>query len=433
MPCVAVAYSGGRDSTALLHVTVGVARSLQLRVVALHVHHGLSARADDWLEHCRQSCRRWSARSAPLAFASTRLHGGPASGDSVEAWAREARYRALRAMAVEEGASVVLLAHHRLDQAETFLLQALRAAGVAGLASMPHVFERAGITWMRPWLEVPRAAIDTYVKRYRLRFIDDDSNEDRRYARNRLRQEVWPALASAFPDAEGCLAHAAAWAQQANAALAELAALDLQQMAQPGRLQLEAWRALSIARRSNALRAWLAVQSGRVPSASLVERLMREADRPGLAVWPLAQGVVRRHRGVLRWDAGAVHRSAPPAVVTIDLHRTGRHRIPGWDGELHVEPVESHGVAVARLRCVQARARAGGERFQLGAGRPPRPLKKQYQAQDIPAWKREGPLLYAQERLIFVPGLGIDARALAGRGVPQACVRWVGGDSVEGG
>lgn len=431
-PCVAVAYSGGRDSTALLHVTLRAARALHLRVVALHVHHGLNANADAWLEHCRICCRRWASRGAPLAFASTRIDGHPASGESVEAWARQTRYRALQAMAVEEGASPVLLAHHRRDQAETFVLQALRGAGVAGLASMPRMVERAGITWMRPWLGMPRAAIEAYVKQHRLGFIDDDSNDDRRYARNRLRREVWPALATAFPNAEGSLSDAAAWAHQAHEVLAELAALDLQQAAQLRGLQLTAWRSLSAARRSNVLRAWLSTQTGRAPSASLMERLMHEADQPGSAVWPLAQGLLHRHRGWLRFDSASLPRRAhAPATVTIDLRRAGRHPIAGWHGELHVEPVESHGVALARLAAVEVRPRVGGEKFQLGVGRPARPLKKQYQAQGVVAWEREGPLLYAAERLIFVPGLGIDARAFAGRGEPQACMCWVATKAAE--
>lgn len=95
-------------------------------------------------------------------------------------------------MALDEGATVVLLAHHERDQAETLLLQALRGAGVAGLAGMPQSIERHGITWVRPWLRQPRSAIEAYVRLHRLRHVDDDSNEHPRYARNRLRLEVCP-------------------------------------------------------------------------------------------------------------------------------------------------------------------------------------------------------------------------------------------------
>ena len=196
---VAVAYSGGRDSTALLHATLRAADAQGVQVVALHVHHGLQPGADEWLAHCERQCAAWRRKGWPVEFAFKRLHLKPPKGESVEAVARDARYEALRVMAIECGADTVLLAHHRRDQAETFLLQALRGAGVAGIAGMPKGIERDGITWLRPWLDEPREHIEAYVRKHRLRHIDDDSNDDIRYARNRLRLKVWPALAASFP------------------------------------------------------------------------------------------------------------------------------------------------------------------------------------------------------------------------------------------
>jgi len=126
-------------------------------------------------------------------------------------------------MALANGASLVLLAHHRRDQAETFVLQALRSAGVAGLSGMPREVERDGITWIRPWLDVSRDDVEAYVRKHRLKHVDDDSNTDTRFARNRLRRDVWPALTAAFPQAESALAAAADWAQEAQSCLSELA------------------------------------------------------------------------------------------------------------------------------------------------------------------------------------------------------------------
>ena len=143
-PRVAVAVSGGRDSTALLHCTVRTAAALGVGVVALHVHHGLMPAADAWLAQVQAQCRRWG-----VAFCSRRLQTHPPRGASVEAWARAERYRALAEMAREAGCSIVLLAHHRRDQAETWLLQALRGGGPAGLSAMPQEAVREGITWAR--------------------------------------------------------------------------------------------------------------------------------------------------------------------------------------------------------------------------------------------------------------------------------------------
>jgi tRNA(Ile)-lysidine synthase len=424
-PCVAVAYSGGRDSTALLHATLRAASPQGVQVIALHVHHGLQPQADAWLRHCAAACRRWAARGAALRFVATRLDSAPARGDSVEAWARRERHRALHAMAIENGATLLLLAQHRRDQAETVLLQALRGAGVAGLAAMPRAVERDGLVWCRPWLDVPRPAIDAYLKRYRLGFVEDDSNGEPRFARNRLRLAVWPALSAAFPDAELALASTARHAEEARQALAELAALDLAGVAEHDGLRLEAWRRLSAARRSNALRAWLAACAGGGVPATLVQRLLREADGVGPACWSLAGGELRRHRGRLCFVAhtSVAHcAAAPPAAL--DLAHAGVHRLPGWPGCIEVTEVGSRGIAPARLAAVRALARRGGETFQPGPGRPSRPLKKQYQAFDIPAWQRDGPLLYDGERLLFVAGLGCDARAWAQPGEAQRDLCW---------
>jgi tRNA(Ile)-lysidine synthetase-like protein len=193
--CVAVACSGGRDSIALLHATASAAQLVPgLVVAALHVHHGLSLQADAWAEHVAAQCGVWAEQGLPVRAVVQRVHCDLAAGRSVEAVAREARYAALAQMALEQGAAAVLLAHHRRDQAETFLLQALRGAGVAGLAAMPEEVERDGVRWLRPWLGVAREAIEAYVRDRQLPFVDDDSNDDTRFARNRLRHRVWPPL-----------------------------------------------------------------------------------------------------------------------------------------------------------------------------------------------------------------------------------------------
>ena len=430
--CVAVAWSGGRDSTALLHATLLEAASLGAKVFALHVHHGLSSNADAWLAACEAQCRRWAKRGLPVEFISTRLASLPAKGESVEAWARQARYRALRAMAQQHGASVVLLAHHRRDQAETFLLQALRGAGMAGLSGMPVSVQRDGIDWQRPWLAKTSDEIAAYVRRHRLKHVEDESNGDRRFARNRLRLDVWPALASAFDHAETSLATAAAWAQEAHVALDELATLDLASVTTQKGLQVQGWLGLSGARRSNALRAWLVAQTGRSPAASLVTRVLAELPAARSARWPLGAGELRLYRGQLTFADKAV---APEAAIApapvretrLSVTRAGHYALPGWAGHLHVERTSGEGVPLAWLAHLELRPRAGAEQFQSGLGRPPRSLKKQFQGAGVPEWGRAGPLLYSGGQLVYVPGLGLDARVLGLPGQPLVRLRWVAG------
>jgi tRNA(Ile)-lysidine synthase len=421
-PRLAVAVSGGRDSTALLHCTVRQARELGIEVVALHVHHGLMPQADAWLAQVRQQSQRWGA-----SFACRRLQGPPPRGESIEAWARTERYRALAALAQGQGADCVLLAHHRRDQAETWLLQALRGGGPAGLSAMPRVAQRHGITWARPWLDMPPPAIDAYVRRHRLSHVQDDSNADPRFARSRLRTQVWPALQAAFADAEQGLAAAARRAQEAQALAQEAAAADLSVLVGDAGLQVAPWLDLPPARRLNALRAWLSLAMGASPPQSLVARLMDELPHGSAGQWPGLSGRLRRYRGWLRWDAaGAGPAVPPPDPVSIDLSQPGDVAVPSWQGHWTVRAVDAGGVAVGALRQLSLRARQGQEQIRLQPKATARSLKKQFQAQGVPAWQRPGPLLFTPGgQLVFVPGLGPDAAFLAAPGQPQRQLQWV--------
>ena len=305
-PRVAVAASGGRDSTALLHLTARAAQGSDLEVLALHVHHGLMPQADEWMARLQAQCLRWSRRGLPVRFKAHRLQGAPAQGDSVEAWARRERYLALAQMAKEEGVSAVLLAHHRRDQAETLLLQALRGAGAAGMAGMPREVERDGVRWIRPWLDKPREAIDAYVKAHRLKCVEDPSNADPRFARSRLRLQVWPALIQAFPHAEVALAGAAKRLHEADACARALAEMDAQvclveiPAVPPWALRVTPWRELPPERQANVIRHWLRPWMPQGVPDTLVGRLVAELPQArGGAQWPAPVGGLRLYRGMV--------------------------------------------------------------------------------------------------------------------------------------
>jgi tRNA(Ile)-lysidine synthase len=398
-----------------------------VQVLALHVHHGLSRAADAWEFHAHAQCNALVAAGCPVRFESRRVRVSAGGGQSVEDAARRARYAALREMATAHGATLVLLAHHRRDQAETFFLQALRGAGVAGLAGMPRIARREGIDWARPWLAMPRAAIESYIAAHGLAFVEDDSNLDTRFARNRLRQRVWPALEEAFPQAETALASAATWAQQADAALADLAEMDLRGCSDALGLDVAAWASLPMHRRSNALREWLRRASGARPAAALLLRLLHEVpERRGPAHWEAIGGELRRYRGRLKWapaQAAAAH-SREPLEASLHVQRAGRVPLAGWGGVLRIARVAEGGIPIALLRDATLAARQGAERFQAGPRQPARALKKQYQAAGVPEWMRGGPLVFSAGVLLFVPGLGLDARACAVPGEPRVDLSW---------
>lgn len=458
---IAVACSGGRDSVALLHVTARMAAALNqelalqaeerceamIEVIALHVHHGLSPHADEWLARLRSWCLAWAEAGLPVRLTWRHVQLSLQSGDSVEAVARKARYAALKDMALSCGCDIVLLGHHQRDQAETFLLQALRGAGARGLAAMPSSAGRGGLIWTRPWLKHSRTLIDAYVAEHRLEHIDDDSNTDTRFARNRLRLNVWPALAQAFESAEGSLAQAAAHQADLKSCLDDWLQNKLplvtSQLGEQLALDVVAWLAHSPGQQRELLRAWykLAAQAAltREGALRLQDDLLRRAAqgihglRQGSARWQWqADRELVLYRGLLsaRVLTDAVVFEGP---VELSIKAPGRVVLPHGLGVLHVVSVEQGGVALASLETCWLASRAGGERFQMAPDRPARSLKKQFQLMGVPAWRRQGPLLYARDQLVFVPGLGLDARAWAGQGQAQVALSWqaVSGEDVR--
>jgi tRNA(Ile)-lysidine synthase len=292
---VAVAYSAGADSTALLHAAL---ERWPGSVVALHVHHGLQAAADGFEAMARSTCERLGV---PLRCA--RVNARAAAGQSPEDAARQHRYAALADLARAAGVKTVLLAQHADDQAETALLALSRGAGLPGLAAMSERFERHGMAFGRPLLEAPSASLRDWLQGSGHAFVDDPSNTDLRFTRNRIRAQLMPAWEACFPGFRPMLARSARHAAQAQALLDELARIDLAATGMPP--AIEALQALSPERQGNALRHWLRVQHGVAPSErQLRELLAQVADcrtRGHRIDIKVADGAVMREGALLRF------------------------------------------------------------------------------------------------------------------------------------
>lgn len=239
-----VAYSGGLDSTVLLHAVNRMAQGVSCDLSALHIHHGLSANADAWAESCASVCR---AQGIPLTV--IRVDVPRCSGEGMEAAARRVRHQAFD----EHSADWILLAHHADDQAETVLHNLLRGAGVRGAAAMPEVRGRL----MRPLLGFGRATLLAYAKHHRLTWIDDESNADTRYTRNFLRHQILPPIISRFPRGSEHLAAAAGRFAEADSLLDDLARLDLGDSHAEFPLPRKLFREMPAPRARNLLRAML--------------------------------------------------------------------------------------------------------------------------------------------------------------------------------
>jgi tRNA(Ile)-lysidine synthase len=289
-----IAYSGGADSTALLHAA---AQRWPGQIQALHVHHGLQEAADDFEDHCAATC---SALGVPLHVG--RVDARHAPGESPEDAARRARYQTLAALAQAHGLQHVALAQHADDQVETMLIALSRGAGLDGLAAMPRRIERHGVCFHRPLLEVHASALREWIAASGTAHIDDPSNADLRYTRNRIRLQVLPALAAALPQFRETFARSARNAARASGLLAEIAAEDIAAAGSPP--TLAALRALPRERLANALRHWLK-RDGAVPSEAQIDQLLDQIEacstRGHRIRLKVADGYVLREGEFLRW------------------------------------------------------------------------------------------------------------------------------------
>ena len=414
---VALALSGGRDSVALLDVAASVCASMGVELVALHVHHGLSAHADEWAAF---SARAAGARG--IAFAQQRVHLQAAPPQGIEAAARDARYAALAALAKAAGARMVLLAHHQDDQAETLLLQLLRGAGPRGLAAMAPMHEANGIIWLRPWLDVPRALIEAYGRDRALHHVEDDSNVDTRYRRNALRTQVVPALRSLAPGYPGTLARAAAHQAEAATLLHDLARIDAAPHYDGHSLARAALCELAPERARNVLRWFLHERGLAPPSASRLAALFHQLRnaRAGAAVRLCHAG---REIGLYR---ERIHAHLP-APAGYEAHWAGGAPLRLPHGELHAVPAAGGPVNLDRLFAagVVVRSRSGGERLRPRPDSPTRALKEVLREAALAPWDRAAvPLVFAGGTLAVVPGVAVDAAFHAAAGARSGALLW---------
>ena len=302
-----VAFSGGADSTALL-------LAAQVRwpdqVVALHVNHGLQAASADFERHCQAFCER-----AGIVLQLARVDASHASGESPEDAARRARYQALAALAGDHGLADVLLAQHADDQVETLLLALSRGAGLRGLAGMGAAFERHGVRFHRPLLSVTAHDIRDWLAHEGVGWVDDPTNADVAFTRNRIRAQLLPALQTAFPQFRETFARSARHAAQAQHLLDALADEDLARVGQPP--AIAALRAMPPERQANALRRWLATSHGAAASTAQLDELLRQvaacSTRGHDIRLKVGAGAVQREGAVLAWYNWTVlPRGAPP-------------------------------------------------------------------------------------------------------------------------
>lgn len=413
---VLVGYSGGLDSTVLLHLLASDPARRAHGLRAIHVHHGLHPDADAWEAHCRKAC---DALGIECVVAGVQVPAG--AGFGPEAAARDAR-RSAFADALRDG-EVLALAHHRDDQAETFLLRTLRGSGPDGLAAM-RPWRAFGRGWLwRPFLDTPRDALLACARARGLAWIEDPSNASDAFDRNFLRRRLMPLLRERWPHAGAALARSAALQAEALELLeaGDGPALASARTADPQVLSVRVLESLPVARRARVLRRWvdgLGLPPLPAQGVARIEAELMQARGDGDARFDWAGASIRRWRDLLHagprceslpldwrldWDG-----KAPVELPTGDVlaFEPAVDAPPGLGTDPSADDRPRSGTPPrGQAGQLVLHARRGGERITLPDRSHSHALKHVLQDLGVPPWERERlPLVSDRDGTLLAAG-----------------------------
>jgi tRNA(Ile)-lysidine synthase len=390
-----VGFSGGLDSTVLLH-SLATHPSLLNQITAVHINHGISPNAFAWQRQCQQFCQKYQI---PLIAQQVEFERQA----NIEEEARKARYQSFANLLTTE--DCLLLGHHLDDQAETLLLQLFRGAGIDGLAAMQAIKKFAQGVLLRPFLKLSREILENYALTEQLKWINDESNLNTDFSRNYLRHQILPLLEQRWPAVVNNLVRTTHHCQQAQANLEDLAKIDCPALNQKSTmLPLSSLKDLGFARVSNVLRVWLKLNQIKLPSTLIFKRIISEVieareDAKPQVVWK--EGCVRRYQQTLYLS------SNEPAVLlqtqnwisfpqTLEIKGLARLQVK----------ITNQGLVLPTPAQIEIRFRQGGELFHWHG--QTKQLKKLFQEWHIPPWQRDSiPLLYVNKQLAVVIGYAI--------------------------
>lgn len=399
-PHFCIAYSGGMDSHVLLHAMAEYQKqnpSIQIR--ALHINHHLNSNANQWEDYCKKISQQLGI---PFHVESLMITLNP--GDSIEAVARKARYDILQDYVHDK--ENILTAHTQNDQAETFLLQLLRGAGVKGLSAMPLKKEFGKGYLLRPLLKMSREELKKYAKKNHLRWIEDDMNFELRFNRNYLRHEVLPILCRRWPAVLSVISRSANHCAEAAHLLDQLADVNLQVMQMKGSLAVKPLLQLTPEQQRNVLRRWIHRLGFSVPQTKQLEQMRNDVLKASEGTAPLFSydnTEIRRYDNALYISTSS---SEFDTSTIIPWNFKYLLNLPCTLGVLQATKKKGKGISVAiNIQQINVRFRQGGERCQPSGRKETHSLKKLMQEWKVPPWQRDRiPLIYYDDKLIAVVG-----------------------------
>lgn len=389
-----VAYSGGRDSHVLLHALAALKqRSSPFQMSAIHVNHGLQPDAHSWALHCAKTAVKYGVHCEVIS-----LQLAPQKGQSVEEVARLARYGAFKSF--QQPNRYLLTAHTQDDQAETVMLQLMRGVGPKGLSGIAPIATLGVGHMARPLLCVSRKDIADYAAIHELKWIEDPSNQDPRFARNFLRQSVFAPLQTYFPGFVACVSRSAEHIASMQALLDDYLMEDFSRcLMSQGMLDLAALQSFSANKQMAILRKWLEYHDIRSPSTRILTSILQQALNAKIDAKVrirLGQTTLSRYQQKLYCYA---HDNVLPQETHWDLNKPLSWCAQRWQAT----KVQGAGIALHDEPVLTVKLRKGGERCRLRGEKMSRPLKKILQQQQIPFWERAVlPLFYQGEQLVSI-------------------------------
>ena len=410
--------SGGLDSSVLLHLLAEMQSKLNFKLKAIHIHHGLSPYADDWLDFCKKKCK-----SLDIDIYTEKVKVNKRSSLGIEGEARELRYQAIK----KKQKDFVVLGHHQNDQAETFMLQLLRGSGLKGLAAIPE-FDAKRNFW-RPLLHIKKNLLESFAKENNIEYIEDESNQDERYDRNFIRQKVLPLIESRYPSTIETITRSVINIAEGYHLNESVALDDSKNVISDDKtfLLIKNLKNLSKLRAINLIRWWLSLNNLLMPSRKNIEELFRQVKN------------IKSDTSLnLKISDNFSIRASNNKLFIVEINNQSSNYDLIWSGQeeielpnksrLHFLKTKNGGLSLSKIgvKTLHIKSREGGEKLKLFSDQPSRSLKYLFQKADIPHWERDQiPLIFANKQLVVVPNLGIQLEYQANNGEEGYQINWL--------